>query len=153
MSVQGYQEASENLIRYQISNDTVIQIPQASVQFLLKLLAWNENPHRKHDAQDLNFILNNYLEVGNFERLYNDHEELITEQFDILTTGAELLGRDLKQICSPTTTNNITTILTTAIKEESNYNLITSMLESFEDLDTKFTQKFAQIESILSGLK
>ncbi|MFB3906159.1 MAG: hypothetical protein ACE15E_22155, partial [Acidobacteriota bacterium] len=57
---------------------------------MLKLIAWSEasaNLRSKH-ANDLVFIVANYLDLGNAERVY-DHDDLM-EDFDYEITGGVL---------------------------------------------------------------
>jgi len=50
---------------------------------VMKLIAWNDrNTAGNKDAVDLATVLRTYLDAGNRERLYSDHADLITEDFD-----------------------------------------------------------------------
>jgi len=60
---------------------------------VMKLIAWNDrNAAGNKDAIDLATVLRTYLDAGNRERLYSDHADLLTEDFDYVLAGAELLG-------------------------------------------------------------
>ena len=152
MSVKGYLEASKHLINFLIKKNISVQVPNACAQFLLKILTWHESPDRKHDAQDLDFILLNYLQAGNFERLFEEHHDLIIEQFDTTVAGAELLGRDLKDICNEELRLLIAQILSLSIQPKSNYKLATSMIQTFDNLDEALESKLSLLQAVLRGV-
>jgi predicted nucleotidyltransferase len=52
------------------------------------------------DAIDLGYLVREYLDLGNVERIYNKHTDLVeVDEFDYQIAGARLLVRDLAQIC------------------------------------------------------
>ncbi len=76
---------------------------------LLKLLAWDARKHESSkDAEDFQYLLYYYIDMGNQSHLENAHIDLFE---DIETASAHLLGRDITAIASPTTLTMITRIL------------------------------------------
>jgi predicted nucleotidyltransferase len=72
---------------------------------LLKLPAWSDRwRETDKDAADIYRLLTAYADAGNTERLYEQEMELLgAVGYDMELAGAELLGRDVAQLCSPPT--------------------------------------------------
>jgi predicted nucleotidyltransferase len=67
------------------------------------------------------------LDAGNRERLYSDHPDLLTDDFDYVLAGAELLGRDISSSVSSTTKMLIIEILEAETDVESQSRLAEDM--------------------------
>lgn len=79
---------------------------------LLKLISWDDNPERRSkDASDLFLIIRHYLEAGNLDRLFEEESDLIEDNYDYNLASARLLGRDVRNISSPTTKTKLIEIL------------------------------------------
>jgi len=116
MNILGYQEAYLSALDIIVSENPLLQIKFASPVglALLKIIAWNENPEvRKKDAEDLAYIVSEYLELDNRERLVLQHEDIITENdsYTDLHWSARLLGRDIKKIVDERTKKQLVVIL------------------------------------------
>lgn len=67
---------------------------------ILKFVAWSER-HRiapGKDAYDLRTMLTHYLDAGNFQRLFEDHADLVDADFDYPMASARLAGRDASEL-------------------------------------------------------
>ncbi len=80
-----------------------VAVPVASIPALtiLKITAWvdrkDECPGR--DATDLLFFLSNYMDCDNFDRVVEQHPDLLADPaFDYETAGARLLARDVVRL-------------------------------------------------------
>jgi predicted nucleotidyltransferase len=102
---------------------------------LLKLLAWDARKHESSkDAEDFQYLLYYYIDMGNQSHLENAHIDLFE---DIETASARLLGRDIAQIASPSTLQTLGYILQRETAVGSYAPLITAMLPRHADEDTK----------------
>ena len=99
MSVVGLTEVANNTLDVTIDNEFTIKVASLPGIFILKLAAFNDRKNTTNkDADDLAFILENYLDI-NIERAAAEHYDIYeVENFNTLTAGATLLGRDIKSI-------------------------------------------------------
>ncbi len=140
MTTIGFEEAYEYSQTVRLNNspplDFKICTPPAMV--MLKLIAWNEKyPERSKDAQDIEFILKQYIDAGNDSRLHAKDSDLLVEGFDYEKASARILGRDIAKIANTETLSVLSAILEHETKQDSNFRLITDMIKgrgSFEDL-------------------
>jgi hypothetical protein len=75
-----------------------VALPMLTV---LKIFAWSERRarERRKDAPDFMFILKNYLDAGQAERIYSEADHLFdTGDFDYERAGAWLAGRDAAEL-------------------------------------------------------
>lgn len=107
MTVLGFQEAEKDLVRVKIDDTLEIDIVSLAGIFLLKLVAWKDRHHKGNkDADDMGFILQNYLNIHE-ERAAMKHYEEVYEIEDFTTTkaGAALLGIDINNLLTDNETN------------------------------------------------
>lgn len=139
MSMLGFDEVYQYSITIRLNRDPILDVKLPSLPGLaiLKLLSWKDRyPERKKDVEDLLFIMNNYKDAGNFERLYdNELQLLVSEKFDDKIAGIRILGRDMAKICSQDTLNNIKQILLEETEDQSKFNLVIDMMSSHNDFD------------------
>jgi predicted nucleotidyltransferase len=154
MSLLGFQEAYEHAIEIRLSSDPIIDIKLPSLPglSLMKLIAWKDKyPERKKDAQDLLFIMRNYENAGNFERLYTEEQDLLqAEKFDAQLAAICLLGRDMAMIAEPDTKSEVALILEDETKPISQNRLIIDMMAGGASL---FEGRFEEIKLQLVKLK
>jgi predicted nucleotidyltransferase len=77
MSTLGFKESFDNSILIRLRTDPDFEIRFASLAGLaaMKLISWKDKyPERNKDAKDLKFIMLNYIEAGNFERIYDGED-------------------------------------------------------------------------------
>lgn len=131
MSIVGFEECYLDSETVRIQTNPPIDIKVASTRglVLMKLISWKDGSlSRSRDALDVAYIIKNYIEVGNMERLQSEHNDLITEQFDFELTGAILLGRDISKMTKPATCEFIINMLEEEIKSGSNSRFISDMI-------------------------
>lgn len=82
---------------------TVVRVCALPGLVYLKLLAWQDNPHRTRDLEDIYLILRRYIEAGHEARLEGgvDADLVAVDDFDYDCASASLLGRDLARAMSP----------------------------------------------------
>lgn len=119
LSVIGMREVNEHKVETEYEAITIKVSPLEGI-VILKLISYNEKPHRLKDLDDISEILNNYFEI-NKDRFYTDHldtiEDIDDENF-ILLAGARLIGRDMKKIL--TLSNKLSSQIESIIQNELN---------------------------------
>jgi len=105
MSVLGFSEAFESIVIASV-NDSEIPVISLEALCLLKLIAWLDRPRniRQKDAQDIHFILSNYIKVENNQHAIYDDGFAEQYDFDPDMAIAAKLGHELKSLCSEPTT-------------------------------------------------
>ena len=134
MQVLGFEETCEAALPVRLRRDPPLDIRVVSPAGLavLKLIAWADRSAaspRQKDAMDLSFLLSSYLDLGNVERLYDEHSDLANdEDSGYERAGARLLGRDAGGIVSPETKVALLAILERETAEEGQNRLATDMV-------------------------
>jgi predicted nucleotidyltransferase len=105
MNVAGFEEALRASALLRIEEGLAIRVASLPGLTILKFLSWydrrNENTK---DAADLYTLLATYGDAGNSDRLYTNELALLERaEFDFEVAGAQLLGRDVAQICEEPT--------------------------------------------------
>jgi len=155
MSVEGFNESYRNTVSVLLQEDPEIIIKVASLEglALLKLISWDEAPYeRNKDGVDIFYIMTNYLQAGNLERLYDDAGDLFdgenTADYD--EVAATFLGRNIGEmldgsesikikaasILSRETTSEkmkglIQTIVTSSLFPQYSYQQVASLFKVF----------------------
>ena len=153
MNIVGFEDAFKLAQPVRLREEPPLDINFASPLGLavMKLIAWaDRNTAGNKDAIDLATVLRTYLDAGNRERLYNDHPDLLTEDFDYVLAGAELLGRDIASSVSSPTKRLIIEIL----RQERN---VDSQSRLAEDMSRRpstitFQQNYAMLLSMKKGI-
>ncbi|OJU76348.1 MAG: hypothetical protein BGO09_15540 [Bacteroidetes bacterium 47-18] len=107
MTVLGFQEAEKDLVRVKIDDTLEIDIVSLTGIFILKLVAWKDRHHKGNkDADDMGFILQNYLNIHE-ERAATEHYEEVyeIEDFTTIKAGTALLGIDINNLLTDNETN------------------------------------------------
>jgi predicted nucleotidyltransferase len=133
MSVLGFSEVSKQAVEFKVDDRFSIKVATLAGVFLLKIVAWHDR-HLKgnKDADDIGFILTNYLNINEI-RAAKDHYDIYEdESFTTATAGAKLLGRDLREILSSNTyaINKVSDILSDEVSKEGDSNLIYQIIET-----------------------
>jgi predicted nucleotidyltransferase len=73
------------------------------------VVAWSDRRHESNkDAQDLRFILSNYADAGNIDRLYEEYGAFLeANEYDTALAGSRLLGADARRVLSAETRETI----------------------------------------------
>lgn len=158
MSVMGYEECYNDSLLVRINEsppfDVRISSPRGSV--LLKLISWEDAfPSRTRDATDILYIMQHYIEAGNEVRLYDEHIDLVNDDFDFELTGATLLGRDIAEFAFPNTLLHISNLIANELVDPPNSNFIKDMskgdFQSF-DHDRNFEHCLQLLKNFHDGL-
>ena len=157
MSVVGFEDAYEAAqpVRLRATPPLDILVASAAGLTIMKFIAWADRPHeRSRDAQDVAYILDRYLDVGNVERFQKDHKDLVdVENFDYVLAGARLLGRDIARIGKPETIARIREILAIETADEGRYLLIRAMIANSVAADSETETIFEKQLAVLRELK
>jgi len=132
MKTIGFEEGLQNSALVTIAHDPDITLKVCTpASFaVMKLIAWQDRyPERGKDAIDLMFLLRQYINAGNENRLYAEDRDLHeVEQFDFEVASARLLGRDVRKISSPETIGAVVQILERETSEDSKFRLLGDMV-------------------------
>ncbi len=159
MSVLGYEECYNDSAPVMISESPQIDVKISSPRglVLLKLISWKDAyPSRSRDAIDIFYIMHNYIEAGNSDRLFEEHNDLVDDKFDNELTGATLLGRDIAAFANPSTLEYIISMLSKEIENPSGSNFISDMSKgdfSISDNEKIFDHCVQLLENLLTGLQ
>lgn len=148
MTVLGFSAVNDAVLKVNVDEDIEIRIASLSGIFLLKIVAWRDRNHKTNkDADDMAFILQNYLEIHRDESL-EYYEEIYTEDHTILKGGAILLGIHLYQllVAYPDAKQRIAEILTAEIEKKEQSKLINQILETHKAL--KYEEVLECIQNI-----
>lgn len=120
MDVFGFQEAWATAVAVELPavQARVVSLPALA---WLKLVCWQDRHRRSpgKDAQDLQLILNHYLDTGNEPRLWDEFVGWTQEDgFDYELTGARMLGRDIRQQLNAEARGRIAAIVTQQAQAE-----------------------------------
>jgi len=161
MSTVGFEDAYQAALAARVRASPPLDIRVASTPGLtiLKLVSWADRPRdRSRDAADLAHILENYLDAGNLDRLYEEHMDLVdNEGFDYIRAGARLLGRDIARIGQPKTIGRVREILARETAKEGQYSLIQAMMAgrgaSDEERENRFEELLNLLRELVKGIE
>lgn len=125
-NMNGFNEAFAVSLDVCVSNNPELTVKVASPVglVLLKLFAWKDRKPETRDAIDLGYLVRAYLDLGNRERLFHEHPDLVHEGFDYQVAGAQLLGRDLAQACDLRTRKHLIQILEPELNKSGSLPLV-----------------------------
>jgi len=153
MNIVGFEDAFRLAQAVRLREEPPLEINFASPLGLavMKLIAWaDRNTAGNKDAIDLATVLRTYLDAGNRERLYSDHPDLLTDDFDYVLAGAELLGRDIASSVSSPTKRLIIEILRQETDVDSQSRLAEDMNRTPSTIT--FEQNYAMVLSMKKGI-
>ncbi len=138
MSVVGFTEVANNTLEITIDNDLSVKVASLPGIFILKLAAFNDRKNETNkDADDLAFIIKNYLEI-NIERAVAEHYDIYDAlKFNTFTAGATLLARDIKTILggNEETVNTFIQIIENELKMEDESQLLNQIIETHKTIE------------------
>lgn len=151
MNTNGFAEAYKDALTVQITDDLPIRIVSLPGLAVLKFIAYDDRPfERQTDLQDIRFLMKNYLEAGNEERLYADSDLLSDENFDLRFVGARLLGRDMVKLL----TEKSGEIVLKHLSENEQENIgLHKTAEVINSQEKGFVENFDEIVKMLDQLK
>lgn len=154
MSVVGFTEVANNTLDVVIDNEFTVKVASLPGIFILKLAAFNDRKNETNkDADDMAFIIANYLDI-NETRAIEEHYDLYgVENFTRFIAGSTLLGRDIKKILEENaeTLESFIGILETELALEEESTLINQMLETNKSL--KYEETLQALQTLLYELK
>lgn len=153
MSVAGFTEVLNRTIAVTIDNTLTIYVATLPGIFILKLNAWHDRHYETtRDAEDMAFIIANYLEINEDRAATENYDLYEVGVFSTITAGASLLGRDMKEIlkANPEILKGFIDILRTEISNNENSLLINQLLETHSSL--KYEDVFNSFISINNEL-
>jgi len=100
LNLIGFEDTFKHAIDITIK-DITIKVASPLGFALLKLFAWVDRRAQK-DASDFAYFIANYFDLGNENRLYEENQDLLGENFDYTLSGCRLLGRDLNGLSKET---------------------------------------------------
>jgi predicted nucleotidyltransferase len=102
MSVKCFQDVMKEAVTVTVDNQLKVMIAPLCGQFLIKLDAWNDrHAATDKDAEDMLFILKNYLEIQMLSRKDCMPPEVVTfedESTDTILWGAQWLAFDISKL-------------------------------------------------------
>lgn len=146
MTVLGFEEAEKDLVRVRIDDTLEIDIVSLTGIFILKLVAWKDRHIQGNkDADDMGFILLNYLNIHE-ERAVMEHYKEVYEIEGFTTTkaGAVLLGIDINMLLADNEMGKakLKTMIKTEIDAAENSILFNQIIETnhikFDDVQDCF---------------
>jgi predicted nucleotidyltransferase len=154
MSVAGYTEVADNTLDITIDNDLSVKVASLPGIFILKLAAFNDRKNETNkDADDLAFIIENYLEINELRAVEEHYDIYEAENFNTFTAGATLLGKDIITILGGNveTKNTFIQIMEEELKLEEESPLINQIIETHTTI--KYDMAVEALNSLLQELK
>ena len=99
--VIGYREARAAAEIVRLPNNVEIHVATLPGLLILKLFAFEDRAREvpRKDAEDIHFILRNYTDAGNRDRLFTEYQDLLENpDFDYGPAGAHIAGRDVREV-------------------------------------------------------
>ena len=153
MNILGFDDAYSDAMSVRLKEEPELDVLVASPTSLaaLKLLSWKERaPENSKDAIDLIFIIQNYLDIGNHERLQDEHSDLVDENFDYVRAGARLLGRDIARVLSDQAITEVLLILEEQTVDGDRYPLVEDM--SRGESGEQFQENLILLKKLIQGV-
>lgn len=154
MSVLGYDQVHTHKEAFMLP-ETDFSLPVSPLEglFILKWIAWQENPSRQKDLDDLAHLLKNAWDLLE-EEAYNEHLDLFEEEdFKTINAAARILGRKMKPILAndETLRDNITTLLEETLSNKTKLGALEITFAATLKLDIETT--LVILMEILKGVK
>lgn len=140
MDVSGFAEALRFAVRISPRHGWIIPLVSIPGLATLKLIAWIDRHHvNSKDAADLYRLFSSYDDAGNLDRLWEQEIELLESTgYDLRLAGAELLGRDVSQLCQPMTRQKLEKLLASERLLDQMESQIISSFGGHDDTSRKF---------------
>lgn len=156
MSVAGFRECYQHVVQVKISDkpELVINVVSLAGLTILKLISWDENSSRRQkDASDLVFIIQNYLDAGNLERLFEEALDIVDSgDYNYEAGSARLLGRDISKIAFTTTMAKLIEILKRESQRKQGHRIAIDMLQGNRFVEKTYEEIIALFDALLKGM-
>lgn len=154
MSVLGFDAAEEASLKVKVDQEIEIQIASLSGIFLLKITAWKDRHHKSNkDADDIGFILENYLLINEERAAVEYYEDIYDkDDFTVIKGSGTLLGIDITGILKeyPKELKIFKNILVETLEEKEESILINQIIETHKMLTYEEVQE--SIQNIINQL-
>ena len=156
MNVLGFEEAFQSSVTVTLRSNPLLQIKVVTLAGLavMKFVSWKDKyPERAKDASDLALIIKTYADAGNAERIFEELSEFVdSDQFDYVSAGARLLGRDMSAIMSYEARKEILDVLNYETGEQDQPKLIVDMISTGALSGTDFMYMKNLLEELKSAI-
>ncbi|MBA7686633.1 hypothetical protein ES703_95084 [subsurface metagenome] len=156
MSILGFEESFRHSQTVRLSSNPKLDIKIVTLAGLaaMKIISWKDRyPERDRDASDLALIIRNYTDAGNVERMFSEALDLVdSEDFDYVSVGARLLGRDIAVILSTDAKAVVLEILNNETGKQDRYRLIEDMMRSDVSSINDFKDVLRWLEEVKTGI-
>jgi predicted nucleotidyltransferase len=156
MSVTGFRECFQHAVQVKISDKPELSVKVVSLAGLaiLKLISWDENSARRQkDASDLVFIIRNYLDAGNLERLFEEAPDIVDSgDYDYEAGSARLLGRDISKIAYTSTIVKLIEILKQESQGKRGHRIAMDVLQGNSLAEESYKEVSALFDALMKGL-
>ena len=156
MSTSGFEEALASSIEVIIAEEPerTVKVCTPAALAAMKIIAWHDNyPARTKDAQDLLFLMKEYLHAGNQERLYDTAADILSATgFSLEVAGPRLLGRDIRRMVQAETREKLLAILTTETADDSQFRLLSDMTRTTLRDDARLEEVLLLLRQVKAGL-
>jgi predicted nucleotidyltransferase len=151
-----FKESYYNSVLIRLRTDPVFEIRFASLAGLaaMKIISWKDNyPLRSKDARDFEYIMRNYIDAGNYERVYNGEESdlLKVDDPDYEGISARLLGRDVATILTFDSKEYILQIVNKETGEQNRYKFIEDMRQGSSFSSNELEARLTLMEAFKKG--
>jgi predicted nucleotidyltransferase len=102
MQVSAYSEVLAAAVDVQVVEGLTVKVASLPGLTVLKILAWKERgADNAKDALDLKYIMENYTDADNRNRIYDQHYEMLESlEYDLQLAGVRLLAHDARGLVS-----------------------------------------------------
>ncbi len=156
MSILGFEESFRHSQTVRLSTNPKLDLKIVTLAGLtaMKIISWKDRyPERDRDAIDLALIIQNYTDAGNIERIFDEALDLVdSEDFDYVSVGARLLGRDIAVILSTDAKAVVLEILNNETGKQDRYRLLEDMMRSDLLLTNDFEDVLRWLEEVKTGI-
>jgi predicted nucleotidyltransferase len=143
MNVAGYADAWRAAVEVEFAPGRSIRVASLAGLAVLKLIAWKDRGlEDPKDAEDLQFLLQNYASAGNLDRLYDAESALLeSANYDQDLAGMALLGRDAATLAGPQTCEQCIALLDdTAMRDRLALHMARTRAGATDALDAAYTR-------------
>ena len=151
MNVIGYEEVLATAMLVKIADDLIVPIASLPGLAVLKLFAWKDrHAETTKDARDLAMLFRHYHAAGNQDRIYGEEMPVLEAvDYDIDLASPRLLGKDVSQLVSAATSEQIHGLLNNAKITDR---LTTHMSAEFKTADDSIAAAERLLEQFKLGL-
>ena len=157
MNVLGFEDAYRSAMKVRLNDSPILDIQFATPVGLavLKIIAWQDRcPDGSKDAQDLAYLMSNYMDAGNHERLFHEHGDLlVADDFDFVRSGVQLLGRDMAKMMLPGTRDVVLQVLGDETEGEKRYRLVEDMMQNMTASEGLFEMYLEHLKMLKKGIQ